>query len=242
MDFLLKTTYFCKVAERRYGETGVCKVQSSANIDCRVQTGVNTLQTQGANIAKQNFALQTEYAKGKFATAITIDESVYPIANTLQTSFMQVANWLIAPTKNSLFLLGGCGTGKTTMLQTLHHLLSIEEFRCWQNPCVNTYCSFYTALQVAKLANDDEDFSYLCKRPILFIDDLGCEPVDVRNYGNSITPFVELLYYRYDNWLPMVISSNLTAKELAERYGERVAERMREMFLLVPMTGESFRK
>ena len=79
------------------------------------------------------------------------------------------------------------------------------------------------------------------------IDDLGTENEDFMQYGQRANPLAELLEKRYDlsfhrDRVRTVVTSNLTDQQLKERYGFRVFDRLREMFAVVTVKGESLRK
>lgn len=80
------------------------------------------------------------------------------------------------------------------------------------------------------------------KSEILMIDDLGCEPEVCMIYGVRHTPIQNLLYDRYRFQRPTVITSNLTDKELLERYGIRMKDRMDETFDFITFSNQSYRK
>lgn len=76
---------------------------------------------------------------------------------------------------------------------------------------------------------------------MLAIDDLGTEPVEVLEYGNRLNPVIDLLYKRYDEQLFTIITTNLTPKEIRERYGERIADRLNEMAFRIVFDNETYR-
>lgn len=142
-----------------------------------------------------------------------------------------IARWLCEQPKQGLIIRGGVGVGKTTMLYAMRDVLSI---RCGVN------LQIWEATKIAALGKGKEGqavLEELCKRPLLGIDDLGTEILTVKDYGNDITPMVELLTQRYNSRLFTVITTNLTTTErdgrkvdeIAERYGERVADRLSEL-------------
>ena len=86
-----------------------------------------------------------------------------------------------------------------------------------------------------------EDWKRLMHQDLLAIDDLGTEPREVMNYGNIINPTVDILTRRYENQLFTIISTNLTPPQISQVYGERIADRMREMMEVIPFTNSSYR-
>ena len=61
-------------------------------------------------------------------------------------------------------------------------------------------------------------------------------------FGNMITPIADILEYRYQEMLPTYITSNLTPKQLLEKYGKRVVDRFNEMFEVIVLTNGSYRQ
>lgn len=84
----------------------------------------------------------------------------------------------------------------------------------------------------------------------LVLDDLGAEFVDVK--GSFLTDLDELIDTFYGDMRPLVITTNVLAVEkptdggpdrhpFVERYGERVADRLRECGRWISLTGDSLR-
>lgn len=133
-------------------------------------------------------------------------------------------------------LCGRCGNGKTTLLRAVKALTSwladrgvIDVLR-WRSYLVS-------ARLLAEEARTDHGGSMRVAEdiPLLFIDDLGEEPAEVLRFGNVINPSISLLERRYNRQLPTFITTNLTPREITEKYGERIGDRMREMVRVVAM-------
>jgi DNA replication protein DnaC len=154
----------------------------------------------------------------------------------------KAAAWLCANKKKfGLLLSGGVGNGKTalanaicTMLETItktNRSLAPFEFRR------------VSAIELSNIAiGDSERFAKTKRCEYLLIDDIGAEPVMVKNYGNEISAVVELIYDRYDSRLFTIATSNLNDKQLAERYEIRIFDRITEMFNKIGFKNKSFRK
>lgn len=167
-----------------------------------------------------------------------------PMADLLQP----IAQWLTDPNgKPGLLLYGSVGTGKTTALYAIRRVINAA---CQAERDDNTLLGYgKEVIEVVKAKEivqsyTDNSLHYLnLKRTdLLAIDELGVEPVDVKNYGNASEPIIDLLSYRYDKMKVTAISSNLTMKQIEERYGLRLADRFNEMFHKVAFTGKSFRR
>lgn len=155
-----------------------------------------------------------------------------------------------------LLLFGGVGVGKT-------HLLSV--FRQNQKQSYLMAACQDVESSYAKNGDDKNPNSgepglsqYFVNRPLsvqnqwgqisqgFLFDDLGQENTNTKYYGTERNTMVEVLSQRYKNRLftGTHITTNLSAVQIKEVYGVRVADRMREMFNLIsfPETAKSRRK
>ena len=86
---------------------------------------------------------------------------------------------------------------------------------------------------------DADEMKQLLDASALVIDDLGVEYSDQKGAFASLLD--EVIDHRYGNQAPTLITTNLTAKEFKERYGERIADRLREAGGFVAVSRDSFR-
>jgi hypothetical protein len=87
---------------------------------------------------------------------------------------------------------------------------------------------------------DDAAMRELERASALVIDDLGVEYDDK---GGAFRSFLDgLVNSRYAACLPTLITTNLTASDFRARYGERIADRIREAGRFVELAGESLRR
>lgn len=171
-----------------------------------------------------------------------------------------VANWLTAEKgKPCLLLQGTVGNGKTTMLKAI--ALAIETIRSstsiylranrWR--MIGTalevfhdrlaqlpYVRYSTAQEIA--ASISDELEKIKRQRFLIIDDVGVEPSKVKLYGTELTPIADVIYYRYDLLSPTIISTNLNNRELHERYGERILDRLTECCDRLIYTAPSYRE
>lgn len=81
---------------------------------------------------------------------------------------------------------------------------------------------------------------------LIYIDDVGTEVANIKNYGNEVNwfkNFIEGIYASDKRQLRRVIlSTNCSAQEIEERYGFRVRDRIAEMFDLLDLDGVSLRR
>ena len=140
-----------------------------------------------------------------------------------------------------LMITGNPGNGKTTMLyafrQAYYALVENGYMREWHENM-----RIIDAKEVFQLAADPHHFDAIKRLPLLALEDIGREPVEVQSFGNIFKPIEDILEYRYDNQMFTFITSNLTAKEIAARYGERVADRLRETMQVIAFNNETYRR
>lgn len=87
---------------------------------------------------------------------------------------------------------------------------------------------------------DDAKMRELERASALVIDDLGVEYDDKNGAFRS---FVDgLVNSRYAACLPTCITTNVPAADFRQRYGERIADRIREVGRFVELSGESLRR
>lgn len=155
----------------------------------------------------------------------------------------KAARWLTGGSvRPGLFIYGSPGNGKTTLANAIRRLIGI----IYENESYDERKGVrsVSALQLSDFAKMEKnaDFYSIKKAELLHIDDVGCEPQTVKVWGNEISPIVETLYYRYDNCLFTVITSNLEEEDIVTRYGSRIADRFIEMFDFLPFNNKSYRK
>lgn len=137
-----------------------------------------------------------------------------------------------------LFLMGTVGVGKTTIMEffkqnqifsyRMESCRKIEEKISLEGEEYLRTCSYN--IQISTNAN------YFGHQEIgLCFDDLGTED-NSKHYGKERNVMAEIILNRYDNRLPMNsthITTNLTGKQITERYGTRVTDRIKQMFNII---------
>lgn len=145
-----------------------------------------------------------------------------------------------------LLLFGGVGTGKTTLMnyfrrnqKASYRVMSCREiesdFSSVGEKVVHD-CSYN--LRIAE--------NPFCQTSIgLCMDDLGTE-TNGKFYGKEKNVMAEILLNRYQNQdlIFTNVTTNLSLEEIINQYGDRVADRFREMFNLIefPTEAKSRRK
>lgn len=143
-----------------------------------------------------------------------------------------VARWLCGQGRSGLLLYGGYGLGKTTTLRAIQYTLRFL--------CPNKPVKHYLSKQVIEMDADDLR-SLRINDMLVIIDELGREQNERREYGNVSEPLIEIIRYREDMGLPMVLASNLVDDEFAEKYGPYIRDRLFGSYSRIFFEGKSFR-
>lgn len=153
-------------------------------------------------------------------------------------------SWLYDSNKQGLLLCGTVGNGKTTLARAVIQLINLynkifqQGEEIWRDPIKQI-----TAYELSTSARESKErFEHYKNVLRLFIDDVGVEESGVKNYGNVICPFAELLFERYDKNKMTIITTNLTIEQITSKYDNRVADRIKEMFWRITFTAPSYRK
>lgn len=171
----------------------------------------------------------------------------------------EISQWLTSEASSfGLFLCGGAGNGKTTILRALQNLVNfLRSDEYGSNEQGDYPIRGYMVITAKELvllakaynnpnrdnASDVARYKRLRNMEILAIDDLGTEPRESIHYGDFVTAAMDILSYRYEEQLCILVSSNLSANEIATYYDERIADRFREMMHIINFgTEQSFRK
>lgn len=160
----------------------------------------------------------------------------YTETQNLRNAISQIVGHLVGDSHRfGLMLCGLPGNGKTTMLYAIRS--------------ANAYLNHGN---ISVTIIDAKDYARRCKditwtdsakaMPVLALEDIGREPMEVVDFGNIINPIVDCFEYRYNEQLPTIITTNLTPAELREKYGARIADRFNEMMNVVVFNDESFRQ
>jgi DNA replication protein DnaC len=137
--------------------------------------------------------------------------------------------------RKGLLIRGGVGTGKTKIVMALMKVIEIGE---------NRMSKFIHArdLQDLYMRQNVEEIDILKQRKTTIIDDLGVENVEAKFYGNTVEPFNDLFDYRYRHGMQTIITTNLVPSEIKLMYGDRIADRMREVMNDIVLDYNSLRK
>jgi|SRR5689334_13282595 len=159
------------------------------------------------------------------------------------TGIMEALRIIAMSTKGAI-VAGPVGTGKTAFMQILFMLSGLsEEFSsAYGKELIST-----RMIQTKYSTIGDPLILNLSEVDMLCIDDLGAETPVVNQYGTKTDPVSNLLFLRYEDWQKgskkiTFATTNLNEEALKKRYGDRLSDRMKEMFTFIVLKGTSKRK
>ena len=136
--------------------------------------------------------------------------------------------------KNGLILLGSNGVGKTHLAAAVAHVLIDKGVPV----LFHTYSEHLQEIRNEFDHTGAQKYLSLMKsNPMLVLDDLGKEK---RSEWSSSILF-DVINSRYERQLPVIITSNFTAAELADHVGSAVWSRLYETSGVVVMSGADHR-
>lgn len=143
-----------------------------------------------------------------------------------------------------LALIGGCGSGKTTIMQTFS-LLGQDFFKKHQSLLFFFKMSSCNKLSIEYQSDEQKRDLTNYIYGIRCFDDLGSEK-NVFGDKNLMEQIMEQRYYEQFTQRKLNskthFTTNLSIKELKERYGDRVQDRLKEQCNFIIFKGKSFRK
>lgn len=148
--------------------------------------------------------------------------------NATVSKVERVVKWMYDSRKRGLILSGSYGNGKTTMLLALKKLMG-------------NYALYMETQTLYDLYRDDHNF-HKYDKVVFLLDDLGLEPSSYSDFGEKRYPLTELLMHRYKYNLPTIIATNHSMESLKQTYGDRLFDRLKEMYAVISYTEQSYRK
>ena len=158
--------------------------------------------------------------------------------STNQSAFDVCRNYancdLFKSKKNGLILLGSNGVGKTHLSASIAHVLIDKGIPV----LFHTYSEHQQEIRNEFDHTGAQKYLSLMKNnPVLVLDDLGKEKKT--EWSSSV--LFDVVNARYEHQLPLIITSNFSAAELADHVGSAVWSRLYETSGVVVMSGADHR-
>lgn len=152
----------------------------------------------------------------------------------IETDVIQFYRDVFKPSgKRCALVIGTVGNGKTYGTQayfTQQVFAAIQQDRVTGSNGV-VIKAYTLAEMVHNVKKQEAELARLRRTKYLFIDDLGTEPPGFKGQ-DFLAHFENLFDHRYINELSTFITSNATAEQLVERYGERFVSRVYDCALV----------
>lgn len=138
-----------------------------------------------------------------------------------------IVQWLENNEGKGLLCYGNCGRGKSLICWKIIPLLIHHYHR--------KIVSCYDSQQM------NADIDEVKSKHIIYIDDVGTENVSVK-YGEKRLAFSEIVDEAEKRGKLLILTTNLSLDELAQKYGERTMDRLVAITKRVKFIGKSLRK
>lgn len=152
--------------------------------------------------------------------------------------------------RKGLLLWGEIGTGKTTIIKGLQRYLAMINQLCYgsnnRSICIEIKSAAEISLRYASEGMKAlERWTERDQASHLAIDEIGREEIST-HYGTTCNTIQTLLQLRYEQRYTILTlgttNIDMTTNEFSNRYGSYIQDRVKEMFNVVRVGGESRRK
>lgn len=143
------------------------------------------------------------------------------------SEYEDVAKWLENNEGKGLLCYGNCGRGKSLICWKIIPVLIHNQYR--------KVVSCYDAQQM------NADIDEVKSNHLIYIDDIGTENVSIK-YGEKRLAFSEIVDEAEKRGKLLIVTTNLSLKEIEQKYGERTMDRLVAITKRVKFLGESLRR
>lgn len=141
--------------------------------------------------------------------------------------YEQVAKWLSGNNGRGLFLYGNCGRGKSILCRFALPAILLK------------YCR--KVVTVFDIQDMNRDIDTVLSKHLISLDDIGTEEISIK-YGERRMAFAEVMDAAEKQGKLLIVSTNLNDKDIRERYGDRILDRIVATTTRVLFTGKSLRQ
>lgn len=151
----------------------------------------------------------------------------------------KMVSYFETETEKGIAVLGGVGVGKSL------NFIIYQRIRTSIGEGMNVMCMDVKEIEHNFKLKGQPFIDELITVPELIINDIGTDATVLKNFGSSVEIVDEVLSLRYIKWqkvggaMKTHISSNLDAGQFKSMYGDRIADRLREMFFIINVPAET---
>lgn len=145
--------------------------------------------------------------------------------------------------RKGLWMEGPVGTGKSTLMQVFSQYLKSLQMGFRVYICSQVTTDYSLTGDLSRYL-DNAGWSSSGPVPMCF-DELGREPLPAKYYGTELNVMQHILHIRYSYWqttgLRTFVTTNANGNDIERLYGDFIRDRRKEMFNIIPVTGDSRR-
>lgn len=185
------------------------------------------MRVHGMELPAQRFEVRIPNARTVLANCFRYFLSYQGSSFVWQPEYDEVAAWLAANQGRGLFLYGDCGRGKSLLTRYVIPAIMLKYMK--------------KVVAVYDVQTMNKNINEVLKKHIIALDDVGTEDISV-SYGNKRLAFAEVVDAAEKQGKLLIVSTNLGGEEIAERYGQRVMERIISTTKRIEFRGKSLRQ
>ena len=192
------------------------------------QKATKWLESKGQELFGSHFKIYDE------------DKTIIHKLIAYNTNDEKLANQFGINLEKGMLLSGPIGCGKTTLMTLMKHLATPQR-KYYLKSCREVSFEFIKE-GYDVISRYSKPSLHQSKVGIICFDDLGTEN-NLKYFGNECNVMGEILLSRYDIFINKKVkthlTTNLSASELEQFYGNRVRSRLRESFNLIAFSNNS---
>jgi len=188
---------------------------------------IKEMQKTGMKIPDERVCLKLDNAKEILKNTIEYFLSLEDKKVTWLSQYNDVADWLQDNKGKGLLLYGTCGQGKTVLSKYVIPAIFLNYHR--------------KVVKYYDIQDMNNSVDAILQKKIISLDDIGTEDV-YNSFGNKRMTFAEIVDLAEKESKLLIITTNLNAQELKDKYGERIYDRLIAITARVLFTGKSLRK
>ena len=147
-----------------------------------------------------------------------------------------------------LMIVGGVGTGKSLLFKIFkeytREIIYANSFKYYNSVDIIDNCNVSGTKYLEMFSNNFDNNSP--KPMVCYIDDIASKNETVKHFGTELNVIEQLLSLRYNVFQRYGklthCTSNKYPTELDKIYDIRIGDRIKEMFNIIELSGDSFRK